>query len=224
MRQVFSSYNQTPKPTVEVAPKVLKEIGPPVVDYNGLAELYYGDLKLPLDVQPVINLKPLRGNIYGVHMPLQKSISIDPIKTTKFGTRRPLTDVLIHESQHLVDSVEHPAKAVLFSAARLSVLGLSSFLTYKAMKEGPLPDVGEKIRDAIGWQNAGGDFWAGYIDMYVIGLGIGGKLARKAYYKRFDPSELSARRTERRTDLRTKYAKVIQFPGRSVIDHLYFQS
>lgn len=214
----FSTYSPGSRPTVRVRDEVREQIGNPSIDFDGLAEMYYGDLGLPRDIQPKLDLRELKNKaMYGYHVPLTRTVHVDPIKCTDIGATHPLHEVILHESKHLLDSVKHPVGAVAGSAARMGVLAGGTYLTYRAMKNGVLPDIGTAVQNFTGLDGAVGDVGAAYIDFIMLSYGIGGKLASRLYYQYLDMAEISARRVQNDEALQRKYSRVIDFPDRRLL-------
>lgn len=154
-------------------------------------------------------------------MLLSKTVHIDPFKTNARDASFDLPTVLLHESQHLADAVHHPIREVSRTAGRLGLVGLSAFATYRAMKDGIIPDAGNAVVDAVNLEGrTAGNIFSEYLDVFVISYGISAKITRRLIYKYIDPAEKRARAAEARPDLQEKYKDVIKFPPPSLINAL----
>lgn len=210
-------YIPTPWPVVFTDDAVTARLGEPAVQHEGLAELFYGDLGIPTDVLPRVDLKRipktpfnLFQDIYGEHKYFSDAIAIDPLKTTAPDAKLSLNEVLLHEAQHLADDVLYPTRSKVHVAARLAVAAIGTGISYKAFANGALPDVGEWLVDATGTSGTERSLYD-FVGTFTPSLLTGGILSPLAYYQ-VDPAENSARSTQNNAQLVQKYQDVITFP------------
>jgi hypothetical protein len=198
--EAFNTYVPTPKPTVWVDPKVEESIGTPVIDYDGLAELHYGEMEIPTHIQTALKLKRLPSKTFGQHYLLTNTISLDPVKTLSPDSELTIPEVLIHESQHLADSKKHPIMATGLTALDLMVTTLGGYGMFTILKKGVESGLDNaedaKINAALG----------------ALSLFASSKIIGKIYYDHLDYLETRAFRAESRRDLNKKYKNVIVFP------------
>lgn len=114
-------------PVVYVRKNVIRDLGMPTVNYDGLEELFHKDLGVPLDVKPKAKLyggsigkRAVRtvcaeqvspDFLYGFHTAYTNTIHVNASSTERGGMSTMST--FVHEAQHLSDSRNFPlARAI----------------------------------------------------------------------------------------------------------------
>lgn len=188
MKKVFASQNPE-FPRVEITEKAMNAVnGEVYVDLDGINELLREDLGLKKTITPKYLLY---GNdrgvpLLGLHIPYSHKAYVQlPASTRMYGSA---VRTLIHESVHLVDSVEHRVR----TGAELALRGLAGLACARISKEVGENLPGPTVTDALG----------------QIATFVG--LRTNLYYRHLDPSENRARRFQTDDDLFDKYRDVIK--------------
>lgn len=157
------------------------------VDLDGMHELLRDDLGLAEDVTPKYFLygDGKASRLLGYHVPYSRTAAINVHASEHYASA---SSTLVHESVHLVDSIERPIRtsgelALRLGAHKAAMLG-------GAAVAGVLPGPG--LTDVMAHTYA---YW---------------KLRFGLYYKHLDPSENRARRVQNDEYYAAKYADVIQ--------------
>ena len=180
-------------PIVYVRKNVVSDIGMPTVDYDGLYELFHGDLGVPTDHQPKAKLyggslgkRAWRGfcgdtvspdHISGFHIAYTNTIHVNASATERRGSTM---SIFVHEAQHLADSRNFPlARAIEIG------IGVAAMKTGAAIADvtGFIPDV------------------------------VGALVARQAWYS-VQPAEKRAREAQS-SDIFLRHRNDIVFPNRN---------
>lgn len=190
-------------PLVKVSQDEIYQLGPVVVDYDGLEDMFHGHFGVPTDEQVNLRLKPLR-SAAGTYNQFTDSIKIDPTKAYRHdGHYIGLTRILLHEGQHYSDSFNRTFKlygeSALKAAAIISAGAAGTLIGYQASElAGLSPDLTSLVDGALSL--------AGSVPVARSVMG--------GYLYRHSPAENRARETQYDDDLEDKYAEVIDFPER----------
>lgn len=122
-------------PIVFVRKNVIRDIGMPEVNYEGLSELFYKDLRIPSERTPKIKLyggslakravRAWGGNtvstdmVYGFHTAYTNTVHVNASSTERSNNTM---FVLAHEAQHLSDSRNFPLARAIEIAMGVGVI------------------------------------------------------------------------------------------------------
>lgn len=184
-------------PVVKVTDAAMKSMHSDItVDLDGLNELLRDDLGLESPVAPQFTLygRSRYSLLKGFHLHSSSTAylhvpSIARIQESNdYSLRRGTAQVLVHEANHLVDSLDHPSRTLGETAMRVAWGGVSGL-------------VGVEVANQI--DGIGG-----------APLGIGAALvAQRVYYDYLDKGEIRAREAHHNAELVEKYERVVRFPA-----------
>lgn len=173
MRQHLRNYERPEgwskgQPEVLVANNVIKKLGEPAVNYEGLHEYLTDNLGLPYKDKTFIKLygRARHSILGGYHVPFTRSLHVNAVTAENlYGHSGGTMALVAHEAKHRVDSRNHRVKTAAEVAAR--------WASYKVGLD-LAPHLPELSHAPI----------------------VGGILARQLYYK-FEPPEIRARKEQR---------------------------
>lgn len=187
MSKVFYSENSQ-FPRVKITDAAMKAVGGEVsVDLEGINQLLRTDLGLEEPITPKYVLYGRRKNspLLGLHVPYSHTAYVQ--LPTSYENDFTAVPTLIHESVHLVDSVQHPVR----TAGELALRGLAHVASVRLARETAELLPGPELTD-----------------LFARSLTYWG-LRMELYYRRLDPSENRARRRQNDEALLDKYHGVI---------------
>jgi len=175
-------------PRVTITDAAMEAAGGDIkVDLDGIHELLRDDLGLEKEITPrfVLYGKRESSSLLGLHIPFTKTAYVNLPSSEHLGTA---SSTLVHESVHLVDSLERPIRTAGEVALRWASHKGSMFAGAKAsyLLPGPL------ITDAA----------AHIITYYNLRMGL--------YYRHLDPSENRARSIQNDPEMIAKYGQLIK--------------
>jgi len=188
MSKVFSSENPE-FPRVKITDAAMNSVnGDIAVDLEGINELLRDDLGLEKDITPnyVLYGRSKSIGLLGLHVPYTHTAFVQVPASLNYGEGPSST--LIHESVHLVDSVEHKFR----TAGELALRGAATVASSKIARAGAEILPGPVITDAVA-------YW-----MLFMRLRMG------LYYHKLDPSENRARDRQNDPYLAEKYRDVVR--------------
>ena len=198
MARIFSSGNPE-FPRVKVTDAAMDAVGGRIdVDLEGINELLRDDLGLEKEITPkyVLYGRSRDTGLLGLHVPYTHTAFVQVPASLEYGEGPSST--LVHESVHLVDSVEHKFR----TAGELAMRGAATIASGKLARAGAEILPGPVITDAMA-------YWMIFL-----------KLRMGLYYQKLDPSENRARYHQNDPYLRDKYRDVVKVGNvfRSIFD------